>query len=446
MTDLALEQLREHFGVDDYALRIKLEKMFSNVNRTDSVPYTTIQALEVLVSRLLDDELERPIAVVEGIYSTSRLPDKKSGKGKNRNGIYNFYLGGKWLTLGKHPLKRNYTEKKNFKVGISWDFESNIGVVVDDSYEQSKIQMQRSGHVYSNGVKDIELFDFSRIWPEKFNVSTGVAIKKTNQKGEFKIGDNNFNLGVDNSNNYIFLFFRNGLTYFFNHEGKKLTRALSVKQQFAEQIDEKVMKIMKQYNSCDLKELSRRSMNYMVHMWETKPSRFSPRFGRRLLINGSYSAPVGKGSHIKIRHYEGDRKKQYIFVGRAHDGKPVEISWQGHYLIIKDKNKQVLNAHALSTPGIEMLKPHTIDTLQEAITIRDLDEKLRAELAVNGIKYRFCRPQIREYLSGYQPNIRKAILAHTFSDERMNSFYLLVDNGINIQRYPLLCHSATIRN
>ncbi|MBT4824738.1 hypothetical protein HN695_04285 [Candidatus Woesearchaeota archaeon] len=444
--DEAVERFREYFGGNENKLNLKIENIFRKVNSKETIPYATVRALEVLISKLLDGKLERPIAVVSGVYHPRAHMKKVYGKTKRKKRSYHFNLGNKTLSLGSYPYKKNETLSDDFRVHVTWGSVSTLDVLVGDIHRELRRKTGRSGHIYSNGVRDIDLFDFSRINLDKFSNSVGVAVKKIDTRGYFEIGETHFYLGPDYISNYVVAFFTNGKTFFFDAVGKKVKQSLPIRLYHADKIEQKVNKIVAHYKNYDEKSFSRRCINYMSHMWATKPFRFSSRYGRRLLVSGSYDSVVGNNFGAQLRHYYGNNLKWDLFTNKNYAGKTVNLSWRGHYVIIKNGRGETINAHALMTPGFEMLKPANIYNLEESITIRDLGDNFRSEIGISGTTYRFRMPDIRGALLPYSPSARKAILAHTFSDERRNSFYLLVDDGVKVHKSPLPCTNAIIRN
>ena len=339
----------------------------SVINLSDCFPYACVEALDKLIVKLIERESleETPsarypqIAVVEGEYHFELKPVKYSVDNRNYFAYNLIFLGrtfrllnikenstspqtlpvnatleGKLLTFsfyvpsdnGSHGAKENENTKKNNE---------------NTSAEPPANQSNRREKITKEYV--LESYPFSSFFKRNtFNNSIGVAVKKTDPKGSFSLTKTDINLGYENANTYVMVFFGGSENYYFNLEGEMLFERLSVSETFEKKriskaldIEERIKKFRAQKNAL---------VRHLKHRWKNCPEYYQNHSGLIYIINGELIAKTDRLGDVNFPHIQKRKTISKVCVGVDYPDKRIRFVFAGDSVAVYNA-EGIINAH-----------------------------------------------------------------------------------------------------
>jgi len=406
-----LEVIIERFG-DKHTRRRNLEAMHEQMMPYCYMPYDAVNALDVMVQKLIAGELDKQIVVVRSkttanLTFTSILETKRGHIGYCIAHLFSryFYLGG--------------TSLDNKKVRFVIDPFNTI--TFDDLFGKGVQVFQLNGGEY---------FDCVKIPREIYDASSGVAIMKTTRnRGSFVIGTRRYDFGQDFVGKYIFTFFEDGNPLFFDVQGKMVFPTLSNIEVFNQKRLERILPIKEAYDSYTDDDSVE---EYVMGLWKKAPEEYFDNPGV-LLVRAEAQRSVLSLGKVTFYHYEDERKYKKIYAGIHEAGKNVKVSIRGGNLLIFSLEDELLNALFLSTPGV-FVKHIRKTEIEEAVGIRTLRESSNNLVSLNKVTYGFAKARINELSYGAD---YRALMIH--KHPLGNTYYLCLKRDYNISRHPLEC-------
>jgi len=175
---------------------------------------------------------------------------------------------------------------------------------------------------------------------------------------------------------------------------------------------------------------------YLGDLWLSSTHLFDGANGRTILLSGSLDTIIAKsGGRVPLTHYEGGVKKKF-YVGKRHSKRKVSITWRGPYVKLNSRNGVFMQAYERNDYGFEITGTRSLNELDEAVHIRNLDSLTQPNITMNNIKYKFLAHELREQIDGLTP-IQMALMGHIFKDPSQSEFYFLVKTNDTHKIFPI---------
>ncbi|MBI4453760.1 hypothetical protein HY636_03900 [Candidatus Woesearchaeota archaeon] len=430
--DIIIKRLSSSTRIDNV-----VTKAYTSVRKqAGGFSFWAYEAMIFLLEQLLEKgKLEKPIVFTEGSYQLNVNP---SSIRKNRFGIdclrYDLSFLGRHFSLGEFPVS-DITNKVmraniNVKVGRRLLIERSLDGIIDDVYEP-KID----GFV-----------DSKELLANKFNLFSGVCVKKTLKNGDLRIGGKRFCYGLENANKYLLVFFDRGSIFSFDKDGNHLEQKhLDGCRLLKRRKKQKIISIAGLYNFIDRERNRRFAEDYLIELWKESPDVLLPSGRRIILLEGKFVSNTGNYGRVNL-FYLNERKKDYLMVAGNLPPTDVLVDWRGPYLLIKrEKDEVILNSFQFQNYGLEVIKHRYMSELKESMVLVNLNpEKSEIWFGTNKRLYSFSKSQIKSHLAQFSDYDSVAIFAHVYFDETPgctinDRFYLAVSHEGICDKLPLEC-------
>jgi len=390
--------------------RRRLELMYEQALFYSLIPYSAIQALEILLNKLMDGNLKKNIAVVEGKSSASlvRRPDALNGRIRFGVGVFSkpFYLG---------------MASANQKARVGYEINPFDTITID----------RIDGAVRDNFVFKLpegQLFDCARLSPKLYRKFSGVALLLTSNLGKAHLGGKTYNFGTSHIDDLVITFFENDNPYFFDSDGNMIFTTLPSPEVFEQRALERMFGVHHRYLSFDSNASS--GIEFMESLWMSDPE-FTR--SRVLYTQVSLVRSVNTVGVFPLSHYQDGELVKYFYAGYHHKNQDVKISAKGPYVIIENMAGVLVNAYQLRTPGI--LAANTGEKFQiDGCIAVGVPAKRNHRLCLDGQTYSFSVSQVRALSEECD---HKALMIHLHPEG--NHYYLLVKKSDELQKYPIDC-------
>tara|TARA_Y100000310_G_C20613996_1_gene779580 strand:- start:49 stop:1290 length:1242 start_codon:yes stop_codon:yes gene_type:complete len=408
-----LEVIVERFR-KKYDRRRNLEAIYEQIMPYFFIPHDTVDALDVMIQKLIAGKLEKRIVVVRA-NSTANL--KASSRAKTKRGYIEYslaHLFSRYFYLGS-------TNSRNKRVRFVIDPFNTI--TFDDLFNKGMQTFQ---------LGEGEYFDCVKIPRELYEHSSGVAIMKTTKnRGSFAIGTIRYDFGQDFTGKYVFVFFENGEPLFFDSRGNMVFTTLSNVEVFEQKRLERILPIQEAYDSyVDDDQVE----DFVTDLWSKAPEKYFAH-PETLLVRAKAERPIISNGNIKFYHYNQNKRYKKTYTSFREMGNISRVSIRGRNLLIHSSEGELLNALSLSTPGALVKQIRRTD-VEEAVGIRSLRDGGKAVITLSNIIYSFSKFQVDELSADAD---YRALMVHVHPQG--NTYYLCLKKGNDVSRHPLECIS-----
>ena len=429
--EVIIKRLSSHTRIDKV-----VTKAYRSVReQAGGFSFWAYEAMIFLLEQLLEKgELEKPIVFTEGSYQLKVNPCSRRNKLGKDCFRYDLSFLGRHFSLGEFPVSDITNTVMhttiNVEVGRRLLIERSLEGVIDDVYEP-----KLDGFV-----------DSKELLADKFNLFSGVCVKKTLKNGDLRLAGERFCYGLVNANKYLLVFFDRGSIFSFDKDGNPLEQKhLDGCHLLKRRKKQKIISIAESYHHIDKERNRRFAEDYLIEMWQESPEVLLPS-GRRVLLEGKFVSNTGNHGRVNLYYLLNERKKEYLMVAGNLPPTDVLIDWNGPYLLIKrEKDGVILNAFQFPNYGLEVVRHRYITELKESMVLVNLNpEKSEIWLGTNRRLYSFSKSQIKSHLAPFPDYDSVAIFAHVYFDGTPgcsinDRFYLAVSHDGIYEKLPLDC-------
>lgn len=344
----------------------------SVANLPDCFPYACVEALDILMVKLLKRESleETPstrypqMAVVEGEYHFElkpKLNPKRYVKGSQYISYPLVFLGKQFTFL---RIKDNGATQQTLSVDatlegkcltFSFYAPSNNG---DSDTKRKGNTKKDNENISSNSqqnqskrkeliTKEYALKSYPvSSWFKKntFENSVGVALKRTDPKGNISLTDTFINLGKANANRYVIIFFGGSENYYFDLNGDMLFETLSINEIYEKNRISKALDIEERIKKFRVQKKSNALVRSLKHKWRNNPEYYQNSSGLIYITNGELITKTDSLGDVNFSHVQKRRKINKICVGVDYPDETVKVVFAGSSIAVYN-DEGILNAH-----------------------------------------------------------------------------------------------------
>lgn len=427
-------------GLAGLARRKRLEDMLEYlIDENDvSFPNTAIDALDVILTRMFRKESNGAFVLLEGRYNTTIEPMQVDLR--HQKYIYNLDFLQERFFIASTPVSEG---RKVIDISLRLDPFDHFSIVATLDNKIVKTIERKKKYDFGNdsGISEgdwLPTCQNMREWV--FNHFSFVGVKETSVAGRMKFGMQGFSFGREYAQRHLFIFHHEDNTYFFDEEGSEIHPTTINGAEFnIKKVAERKLRVKHEYDDFDSQKYSELAKSYIEELWACNPEAFLG--GKRLMVKGSFKDKLNGKGELQLAHYV-KTNRYSVGVSAANSSREVEVYWRGPYLLVYLEGGRLLNAYTLPTPGILNIRSEKFGA-EEVVYVRNinLEKGVRnydLALTIDGMLYRFSRPELRDLIKSFHSESPKALLAHLGLKEG-DHFKMLVKSETQIDSYQLRC-------
>lgn len=275
-------------------------------------------------------------------------------------------------------------------------------------------------------MENKDFFRTTRIFPEKFQTSTGVGLLRTNKYKQFLLGGDMYYFGVDNDFKDVIAFFNDSQTYFFDLRGEMLFPALSSAEVREQKLFIKMADILERMEKIDLGSYARMLKARIKKQWVQDPSLFET-YGRTYIVSAELDALVDNNGNVNFTTYGSDGKRIWIHTRKNHyENTMVSVDFKGPYVSV-NVDDETVNAHRYFG-GIYYFQAMINFHYLKSVSIRTIKNKKALRGKIHNMKYQISRREFQK-LAGHDLEYfdHVAILCNTVTQKPKFEILLMKD-------------------
>lgn len=341
----------------------------SVANLPDCFPYACVEALDDLMVKLIERKsLEEPpstrypqMAVVEGEYHFElkpKLNPKRYVKGSQYISYHLEFLGKQFTFL---RIKYNNATPQTLSVDatlegklLTFSYYAPFDNGRNGTKGKDNTKKDNENTITKSSVNQRELitkeyilesYPFSS-WFKKntFENSVGVALKRTDSKGNISLTDTFINLGKANANRYVIIFFGGSENYYFDLNGDMLFETLSINEIYEKNRISKALDIEERIKKFRVQKKSNALVRSLKHKWINNPEYYQNSSGLIYIINGELITRTNSLGDVNFSHIQKRKKIHKICVGVDYPDETVKVVFAGSSIAVYN-DEGILNAH-----------------------------------------------------------------------------------------------------
>ncbi|MEM4336984.1 MAG: hypothetical protein QXG86_03195 [Candidatus Woesearchaeota archaeon] len=382
-------------------------------------------------------------------YLNSGIEELLKSVNKRENYLNKMLILEAKYTKKVSPYKISLKNNKYFLYyGIHvFDKFYGLGKFENEKTEEVEVEIKiKRGNIRFKFIKDGEEFSKSRdsfFYCKKLNKKLSenliaVGIKKTSSQGELTMGRRLYNFGTENKNKEVIVLFNQKKAEFFDTSGNPLVSALSVAETFEKKRLVKAYDLVSQMEKIDMSEYYNKVVLKAQSEWLANPLSFL-KFGRNYIIQGTTKTATYSDGAIRLSLYQNNKKCISIRISRTMPLEEAQLFFKGPFLVVYDKEGQLVNAKQFDYPYYKNL--HYCDKDLETILVKTFSMKSRLTITVGKFSYTLSEKDARKKLGR---SIREfdnfGMLVHKLPGEEP-TFELLLKDRDSFTKIPALVTS-----